>query len=309
MGRSHGIDWSKYGDKATELYLSGIGRARAAEILTEIAGEFVSVDGFNGAIDRLKHLGKTSGHVIEDKNNVPIFKEDTIPDGDYMLSCDYHSPYYSEVWVNRILAMAAKLGIREHIVIGDLFDFDFMKHFYSERPSTIDKEIEETKPIFKALDYFDKNYLIQGNHERRIGIQSCGKLQARHLLRTFGPEIWDKKFRYSEYDRMFIGDKWMVVHPKSYSQISASVAVRLAEKFHRHVINAHGHFIAMRYDRSGEYMCIDLGGIFEPSKIEYCSLRSTTHPTWNQGFGAILDGHFYHFHTGTDWKYWLGENK
>jgi hypothetical protein len=153
------------------------------------------------------------------------------------------------------------------------------------------------------------NYLLQGNHERRIGIQTFSMIQVKHLFGFIGGEIWAKKFRYSVYDKMHIGDKWLLVHPKSYSQISAAVALRLAEKYHRHVINAHGHFIALRYDRSGQYMGIDLGGLFDTSKIDYMNLSTTTHPFWNCGFGMILNGKFWHFHENTDFEYFFGRGK
>ena len=85
--------------------------------------------------------------------------------------------------------------------------------------------------------------------------------------------MWKKKFKFTPDDRLFIGDKVMVTHPKSYSQISGSVAIRLAEKYHMDVINAHGHFAAMRFDRSGKFQAVDLGGLFDEGLVvEACWL-------------------------------------
>jgi len=74
--------------------------------------------------------------------------------------------------------------------------------------------------------------------------------------------------------------------------------VRLAEKTHRHVLNAHGHFMAMRYDRSAKFMCCDIGGMFDIKKIDYICKKTTTHPTWNNGFAVIMDGGIELIHSG-----------
>jgi len=227
---------------------------------------------------------------------------------DRLVICDLHSPYHDEVMMNRALQVADNMGIKECIIAGDLIDNDFIKYYPNPRIediSTFDKEKEKTQLIFKMLDYFDRNILIKGNHENRVNRATDGKIQARHLFENIGKEVWEQKFMYSTYDKLFIGDEWMIVHPQSYSQISASVAVRLAEKYHRHVLNAHGHFFAFRYDRSGEYMAVDLGGMFDPRKFQYINEKTTTHPVWNSGFVVITKNNRIHlFHENCDWEYY-----
>ena len=104
---------------------------------------------------------------------------------------------------------------------------------------------------------------------------------------------------------MKIGSKWMLFHPKSYSQISTSVGKRLAEKFHRNIINTHGHVIGSTYDRSGKFLVVDLGCMLDKRKMGYINLQTTTHPVWQNGFGMLYNGHFYHFTEETDWNFWL----
>ena len=245
---------------------------------------------------------------LELDKKITLYEAKTIPIDNYMISCDHHSPYFSEIWENRLLAIADRFGIRNHIITGDLFDMDFIKKypdFDGVDKSTLDKEVFHTDPLIRALDYFDENYLITGNHERRVNLSTEAKIQASHLFGLFGKEIWDKKFRYSVYDKMFVGDNWMVVHPRSYSQISTSVAKRLAEKYKKNIINSHGHFVGMTYERSGTHLAIDLGGMFDVRKIDYINLRTTTHPFWKNGFGMLRDGKFWHFTDETDFNYWL----
>ena len=256
----------------------------------------------------MKRMGWAVRDFIE-KTEVKTYKNLTIPMDDYMVSCDYHAPYYSEIWTNRLLLIAEKFKIRKHVLAGDLYDFNFMSKFPAEEKKSLDDEIKDSGQIYKILDYFDKTYLIQGNHERRIGNMTEGRVMSRHLFRAFGHEAFESKIYYSLYDRIQIEDKYMILHPKSYSQISTAVSKRMAEKFGMHVLNAHGHFCGLTYDRSGKYLCVDLGGCFDMNSIEYCTMRTTSHPFWNNGFGMIRGGKFYLFHKETDFDYWLGGTK
>ena len=298
MGYTNGFEWDLESiSKLKQYTLYGYSTQETAEAL---GTTFKS-------IEQAKYRHNVLQYCIEKDKEIIAYKETTLPDDDYIISCDYHSPYHSEEWINRLLFIADRFGIRKHIIVGDLLDCDWAKHWYSDEKSTLDREIKYTAPVFEALDYFDDNYLIHGNHENRINRSTDGKIQARRLFHQYGEEVWDKKFHYRVYDKLRIGDKWMVVHPKSYSQIGGNVAIKLAEKFHCNIINAHGHFIAQRYSRSGEYMGIDLGGIFDRDKTEYINKSTTTHPLWNNGFGMLRNGKFTLFHDGTDWDFWLGE--
>jgi len=296
------MNWTD--DKVTavkELIISGETSWAISQILSERWNEEIS----KYTVDNIRSRFGMA-HLLENATDVPFYREDTLPEDNYMISCDYHAPYYSEPWVNRMFAVAQKMGVKKHIIVGDLFDMDFAKwqqRNEGEAEPTIDQEQEWSSPLIKALDYFDKIYCIAGNHETRLGRITDAKIQFKHIVQYFTAPLGDK-FKFSEYDKLRIGDDWLVIHPKSYSQVSGSVAVRLTEKFHRHVLNAHGHFIALRFDRSGKYMGVDLGGMFNQEKIAYSSLKTTTHPFWNCGFGMIYGGYFHHFHAGTDWSIW-----
>jgi hypothetical protein len=167
-----------------------------------------------------------------------------------------------------------------------------------EKKEELDAELETCRTIMKSLDYFDKTYLICGNHENRVDRLTDGRIQARHIIDLIGKGKYEEKFTVSVYDKIYVGANFLAVHPKSYSQIGGSTAVRLAEKFQMNVLNAHGHFIALRYDRSGRYMAADIGGMFDVKKIDYVCKKTTTHPTWNNGFAMIVDGELELVHGG-----------
>lgn len=301
-GYRSGFNWSgKAAERLKTLTIEGFSAPQTAERLSIEFNQKITIAMVSMAKYRLRY----SKYLLPKDMEVKTYKELTLPEDNYMISCDEHSPCHSEVWINRLIAIADKFKIRKSIKIGDLFDFKFIMCHYTEDIRSLDKEVAETAPVIKALDYFDINYLLQGNHERRVGIQTNSYIQAKHIFGLFGAEIWRKKFRYSIYDKMNIGKHWMVVHPQSYSQVATSVAKRLAEKFHRNIINSHGHLLGSTYDRSGKFLSIDLGCMVDKEKIDYINLVTTTHPMWKNGFGMLYNGHFYHFTEETDWGWWL----
>jgi len=300
--RTHGFNWAgKPNERLKELSIVGLSHKMMAEVLSR---EF-NYEVTRKMVEQAKYRLGASRFMLEHDKSIKTFRELTLPMDNYMTSCDYHAPYHSEMWINLLLAVAEKFKIKKNIVIGDLFEFHFIMHHYTELSRSLDKEVMQAQPVINTLKYFDMNYFLKGNHENRIGRGTDGLIQAKHLFKLFGGDAWEKHFTYSVYDKLNIGDDWMAVHPGSYSQVSGSVAVRLAEKFAKNVINSHGHFVAMRYTRDGKHVGIDLGGMFDRSRVDYINLKTTTHPIWNNGFGMMLNGHFYHFHNGTDWNYWL----
>jgi len=308
MGHSHGFEWNDGSiNRLKDLVSRGLDNGEIAEVMSKELDSQISPASVHNARTRYALIK----NLVSIDNEIDRYEEPRLPDDNYMISCDYHAPYHSEIYINRLLQIADRFKIKKNIIVGDLFDMDFAKWALfkqakdeGETDSTLDKEIAHVEPVIQALDYFDENEAVMGNHEFRIDRLVGGTIQGRHLMRLFWGDDFARKIRLSAYDKLWIGEKWLVVHPHSYSQIGGSVAVRLAEKFQCNVMNAHGHFIALRYDRSGQLMGIDLGGMFDIHKVEYINKKTTTHPFWNNGFGALIDGHFWHFHAATDWKYW-----
>ena len=304
------FDWQgKKGEEIREyikkLVLDGM---RTITIVERINSAFRC--NFNKAqIDNIRSRYSISPYVLEEDGFPTLYnKQICLPKGDYLVTCDYHCPYHSVEWCNRSLAVADKLGIKTLIIAGDLFEMSFAKkwlYYEDEKHHGLDAEIDEAQKIKKMLEYFDKVYLIRGNHEDRVRRMTEARIQAGHIIKLFTTEIYAKKFIYSPYDSLFIGDNWMVVHPQSYSQISGSTAVRLAEKYHRHILNSHGHFSALRYDRSGKHMGIDTGAMVDPLKVGYISLSTSTHPFWNSGFCVVREDGLFLFNKSSDWTYWV----
>lgn len=304
-GHTSGFDWPrKVKERLRMLTIEGMTIPQITEKLSIEFNQEFTISMVNMAKYRFRYMK----HLLPQDTKIKIYKELTLPDDNYMWSCDEHAPYHSELWINRKLAIAHKFKVTKNIQIGDTLDFNFVKSYPvmdGEADTSLDKEFIQAAPSIKALLYFGKNWLLRGNHEFRVSRYTNSLIQASHLYKIFGEAKWGVDFIYSDYDKINIGKKWMLVHPQSYSQVATSVAKRLAEKFHRNVINSHGHLSGSTYDRSGKFLAIDLGCMIDKKKIGYINLTTTTHPVWKNGFGMLYNGHFYHFTEETDWSFWL----
>ncbi|GAI81985.1 unnamed protein product, partial [marine sediment metagenome] len=230
----------KWGEEAKErLKMLSIAGLTTPEIVEKFSTEF-NQKFTPSMIDQAKYRYRFSKYLLPIDKDIKIYKELTLPDDNYMISCDEHAPYHSELWINRKLAIADKFKITKNIQIGDTLDFDFIKKhplLDGEKRKTLDEEFLEAAPSIKALLYFKKNWLMRGNHEFRVSRYTNSLIQAKHLYKIFGEPKWNADFIYSDYDKLNIGKKWLLLHPQSYSQVSTSVGKRMAEKFHRFIIN------------------------------------------------------------------------
>jgi hypothetical protein len=304
MAYSNGIEWNKEKiERVKNLTIKGYSGSETANLLSAEFDETVTTAAVNGIKSR---HGILNSLILKD-NSIKVYDGYLqLPDDKtYTIVCDIHSPYHHTEWVNRAILISSIFNSKNLVIAGDLFDMNFAKHWpkqEGEQGTSLDDEIEQVGQIICFLDYFDMIYLIRGNHEDRPTRKTEALIQARYIIKLMTEKVYDKKFIYSYYDRAYIGNDWMVIHPKSYSQISASTGVRLVEKYRRNVMNAHGHFQAFRYDRSGKNIAIDLGCLLDPMRIGYKNLSTTTHPEWNNGFAVLKNNHIHLFGAYTDWE-------
>lgn len=298
------IKWTK--DKVLrikEFLIAGHKNFDVAKLMSEELGRTITIK----MIENVRHRNNIMQSLIANDPKIKVY-DDFLKlsiNERWLICCDVHAPYHSPRWINRTLLVAEKEKCDHILIAGDLFEMGFAKHWLTyegEKDLTMSEEVEGLEQIFKWLDYFKKIYLIRGNHESRVTRLKEAKIQAGGIIKLMTEKIYHDRFKYSYYDKAEIGDDWLAIHPKSYSQISASTAVRLTEKFHKHILNAHGHFFAVRYDRSGKHMGIDLGGLFDVTKIGYKTLQTTTHPEWQNAFATLIDNHINFYWEGTNWE-------
>jgi hypothetical protein len=211
---------------------------------------------------------------------------------------DVHIPFYDADLFSKMLDVAQERGIDTFICPGDFWDCDNYSTWVNQKEGmvpfkeTFRGEVEEVKMVLQILvDTFDHIYFTQGNHEFRWIAQNGGKMDIRMLFNltgiTEGYEVTSDDFLILTNGGM----EWRLCHPQSFRQAPLSVVRDLAAKYQMNVIGAHGHQFTQGMDRSGKFICLDGGGLFDPDALGYLR-RTSTHPKACSGFYVLEDGDY-----------------
>jgi len=233
---------------------------------------------------------------------LPVYPEELIRiDGDCMLTADWHCPYLSMTWVDRLIAVADALEISQLAIVGDFTDLKwFSKYNKGDRRGGVLLDIKVVLNVLELLlKNFKRVFWNHGNHEER-------------MISSIGADIFSGMHEHSErlvlspYRTMLLDDCWRLEHPKTYSNDAAGVAAKVAAIFHCNVATGHGHHIGYRHDVSGQFLGIDLGGLFDEQKQEYLyTSGATTMTRWTPGFWAYKDGRVRPFEDAlVNWREW-----
>jgi predicted phosphodiesterase len=231
----------------------------------------------------------------------------TISEGDFLdqpirhygavaVTADWHIPLVDYEYANGFLEHAADEGYTTLAIAGDFFNHDALSAFdYKQASADLETELAEANHIMRLLcQQFEKIIFVWGNHDARFHKALQYKISFRHAMRMCFGELGDEllsKIEFSNLDHFWVNDNTYICHPKNYAQQPLANARKLAAKMQANVITAHSHHAAMGYDVSGQFVCVEAGGLFDASRTAYLQ-RSTTFPTWRQGYCLIDDdGH------------------
>lgn len=218
--------------------------------------------------------------------------------GNLAVTADWHIPLYDQEYVNTFLAEAKERRHSHLVIAGDFFNFDSLSSYDPKQDSAgLEVELAEAKKVMGALlDQFDRVYYIWGNHDARLHRTLGFKIQFKEAMRLvfgdLGKTMLDK-IAFTNLDHMWVrvpdGTDWYICHPANYTRLALSTAKTLASKKNANVITAHSHHCAVGYGVDGEKVVAEIGGLFDRHKTSYLQ-RSTTFPTWAQGYAFIEDG-------------------
>jgi len=212
--------------------------------------------------------------------------------GECAWTADWHAPYFSMMWLKRLIVVCQKLGIPQLAIVGDLTDLKWISRFaHRDLSGSLDEEMRIVVSLLQVLlRCFDRVYWIWGNHEDRLLVA----LKGQDLLPVMADLISEGEtgdLYTSNAGTILVDDDWRLVHPSTYSRDAAKTAVQIAAITHKNIACGHGHFIGYKHDVSGKYIGIDLGGMFDIEKQEYLHMGGpTTHPRWNPGFWVYHNG-------------------
>lgn len=212
-------------------------------------------------------------------------------EGDALILADIHAPFHCAEWLNRVVNLAAKWGITNCGIAGDLFDAATFCKWGHRADLTFKAEVEATQQIMASLaGVFELIVFSLGNHEMRLE-------RAVNYLAEFSAfaEGWiaSEKVKLTKHHYFFVasaGQRYRVTHPRNTSVHATIVPKRLCSKFHCHVIAGHGHTVGMTRDDSGNYWAIDSGIMADPDRLDYAVLEDNTRPRMQQGCVIIRGG-------------------
>lgn len=241
-------------------------------------------------------------------NSLPTYSEELLQiRGDCALTSDWHAPYFSMKWLKRLLCVCTKLEIHQLAIVGDLADMKWISHYLKhDLRTSAEQELRIIHSLIQVLlQCFDRVYWSKGNHEDRL-LEGLGNQNILPILAELMAKGQAGELITTKAPTIFLNDTWRLDHPKTYSRDAARVASQVAAIFHKNVACAHGHFMGYKHDISGDFVGIDLGGMFDIEKQEYLYMTgATTHPRWNPGFWIYRNGKPEPFDSAlVNWKEW-----
>ena len=280
---SNGAVWPK--DKHAEL----VALREAGMSIKDIA----AMVGCSEAV--ASHHLKNVESLTKALDSLPDYPKETlqIPDRPCALTSDWHAPYLSLVWVRRLLAVCRKLGVKDLAIVGDFTDLSWISHYMrkEQRGGGLNADWEVIlSTLNMLLDFFDDVWWAYGNHEDRLPQALHGQDMMPASAEGMAKAKGKGRLHMTHMATMLLGKDWRLEHPKQFSRDGAKVAAAAGAIYHKNIACGHAHHLGFKYDVSGRYIGLDLGGMFDIDKQEYLHMGITTLPAWNPGFWVYKEG-------------------
>lgn len=214
-----------------------------------------------------------------------------------MVTADWHIPLYDPVVVNKMILTARDQDINRLVVAGDWFNFDALSQYDPKQSSAgLEREYYEGNSVMRVLlETFNEIVFTWGNHDARMHKALGYKMRFAEAMRMvfgiLGDEALDH-IQFTNLDHMILksgGEEFYIAHPANYNATPLASARKIANKVNMNVITAHSHHAAIGFAEDGHKIVAEAGGLFDKTKTEYLK-RTTTFPTWTQGFLWVDDG-------------------
>lgn len=233
---------------------------------------------------------------LVDKYNIVLDQpiELTIPPEGVVLTADWHIPLFDHEYANKM--MRATVDKHSAIIIaGDFFNFDALSSYDPKQMGTIEDELQAGREILGGLSqYFDDIYFLWGNHDDRL-VRALGfSIQFAEAMKLALGDSLEGKATMTNLDHMWLHgeeDSIYVCHPKTYSRLPLSGPAKLSDKHRSSVVCAHSHHCAIGHAVDGRSLVVEAGGLFDKTVTAYLQ-RSTTFPTWQQGYAVVYPDQF-----------------
>ena len=200
---------------------------------------------------------------------------------------DFHLPLYDKDWLLKVVAKAKELGVPRCIINGDLVDFTHLSRFRNERLWTTEQELEYAQKLVAWLTkQFETVHVLPGNHDDRMSKKLDGEVSTQYLLEHLLKAGASARLHVHWHHHAYVGNTWLVAHPKNYSVRPITPATEYAAKYSKNIAINHTHKWGIA-EYNG-YWAVEIGVMTDPTKTAYTHIELNKHPRSSQG-ALIID--------------------
>lgn len=290
LGRRGGIlaFAQKYGLNADSLRgaLSRAGGAEALQI--EVSEEVVPPS--PQAINTLRQTSNAlprAANIVQPPAHFKLQK--------FAYASDFHAPYHSTLWVERLYKVGYHLEIPTLVIAGDLFDFDNVSRHGSDIQSTdLNKTLEIGGQVVRYLhQVFETIVVLPGNHDRRLMKKLDRDLSWANVLRMAVGNmdgIVSVEQDYLCFDDQDGRTQWIGGHPSFFSSRPTVGLQQVALLRQAGILGSHNHIQGMS-KVNDKFWVIDPGCMCDRTITPYIQRGAglSRFQDWSNGFLVIDD--------------------
>jgi len=228
-------------------------------------------------------------------------------DNGIIITADYHSPFTSLKWLDRLLLVAKKEKIKELLIAGDFFDFDRLSWWLRQAQAEdlavkLEDELRFSEMMLEKLEeQFDKLYFIGGNHWARLLKNVSHSVSSDRLMGLVGKKADPRYTMYDNFDWVLIDDKVRVTHPKRARKLDYTLARDLSILYpEQWLVVAHRHRANEGTTPDGKRPMIEIGWMGDVERMRYVQYVDSTYYKWQNGFATYKNGALRNI---TEWNY------
>lgn len=211
-----------------------------------------------------------------------------------LVASDFHVPGESERAVQALIEYAIKHKIKHLIIGGDFWHQDAVSKWELKDPGmSLPLEIERGLKLIHRLTKYMNLYFVRGNHDIRLCRSINYALSFSDWMKSITGGKFNKTVFVTNFDYMYLQSdnvKFRICHPDIYSRIKGSQVSMLAHDLQEHVMMGHQHFFSMSTNKTGKYICIDLGCMCDTKKFLYKNASTSKCPEWENAFIHVKGG-------------------
>lgn len=163
--------------------------------------------------------------------------------GEYLTFSDTHGRYRNNAFLKEAILDAQQRGVKKVIVNGDIFDFEAISKFPSNKDVNAKEEKECVKEMFLVLSkVFDVVLADKGNHDDRLereiarNIKNGYKVFFKDIdaIKIIIDELREEEgidnIYYTRTNELFLGDV-VFAHPFRFSSVPGRTVMNLADSY------------------------------------------------------------------------------